>query len=118
MAKKETKAGAPTSTGDAGIKGTPEGAAAARAARDSAAKNDVFTYVAEPSKKVAPQAAVIINAVKAGTKNGKGITREKLIESLTGVLVTRQPVGRIISYYQKLISSETGAVTVTKGVAA
>jgi hypothetical protein len=125
MAKKETKsAAAPTSTGDAGIKGTPESAAKAREARDSAAKNDVFTHVGDPNKKVAPQATVIINAVKAGTKGGKGITREKLIEALSQkgpdgnqILTTRQPVGRIVSYYQKLIQ-ESGAVTITKGQAA
>jgi hypothetical protein len=77
--------------------------------------NSTFTRVYDPSgkpvpptSKLAPQAQCILNGVEAAGKDG--ITRENLVKALTGVLVTRQPVGRIISYYQKTLVA-SGAVT-------
>jgi hypothetical protein len=81
-----------------------------------APKNDLFVRVmnggkgVEPTKKLPPQAQVIVNAIEAA--GDSGIRREELVKNLTGVLQTRQPVGRIVSYYQKLIV-EVGAVTVS-----
>ena len=60
-----------------------------------------------PTTKLAPQAMVILNGIEAAGE--KGIRRKDLISNITGILVTRQPVGRIVSYYQKeLVAS--GAV--------
>lgn len=85
-----------------------------RAARDEASKGDRFVYlgmVKEGTKKLAPQAQVIVNAIQAAGK--KGVTRAELVDSLKGVLVTRQPEGRILSYYQTLII-DTGYIAMTK----
>jgi hypothetical protein len=97
--------------------GNAAGAAKAREAKDAAAAKDVFTYVGEPKEKVAPQAMVIIATIKAAGK--KGINRDELVQALSQqvdgkpVLVTKQPVSRILSYYQKLIVN-VGAVEVAK----
>lgn len=62
--------------------------------------------------KLAPQAMVIVNTIEAA--GPKGISRKELCEKLPAAgLVTRQPVGRIVSYYQKPIL-EAGCVTLTK----
>ena len=93
---------------------SPEALKAARDARERAASQDVFTYVgkvAEGTKKLAPQAQVIVNAIQAAGKGG--ITREKLVAGLKGVLVTRQPESRILSYYQSTIV-DLGHVSLTK----
>jgi hypothetical protein len=49
--------------------------------------------------KLAPQLQVIVNTLEAAGK--EGMTREELVKALDGVITTRQPVGRIVSYYQK-----------------
>ena len=113
MAEKTTKApkAAPAAV-PAGK--NPEALAAARAARETAAQGDIFTYVGkvqEGTKKLAPQAQVIVNAIQAAGKTG--ISREKLVAGLKGVLVTRQPEGRILSYYQKTIV-DLGYISLTK----
>jgi hypothetical protein len=69
----------------------------------------------EPVKKIAPQARVIINAIEAAGQGG--ITRADLVANLKGVLQTRQPEGRILSYYQKLITETEKLVTLTKVIA-
>lgn len=82
--------------------------------------NDVFKRVfaggkaVAPTGKVPPQAMVIINTLEAAGKDG--LSRTELNKNLTGVLVTKQPVGRIVTYYQKLLV-ECGAVTRTAGAA-
>jgi hypothetical protein len=85
--------------------------AKAREAREATAKGDKFIHlgeVKEGTKKLPPQAQVIVNTIAAAGKDG--LTREALCKNLEGgVLTTRQPVGRIVSYYQKLIV-ETGHV--------
>ena len=76
-------------------------------------ENDRFTRVfidgkAAPAlnadgtaKRIAPQLQAIANVLEAIGESG--CTRKELVELLSkpGVLTTRQPVGRILSYYQK-----------------
>jgi hypothetical protein len=73
---------------------------------------DIFTACdPQPENiKIAPQAQQIVNLVIAAGK--KGVTRKDLVASMDGVVVTRQPQGRILSYYQKLIT-ENAMVTIT-----
>lgn len=62
--------------------------------------------------KLAPQAMVILNLIEA---HPNGISRKDLLDKLPAAgLVTRQPVGRILSYYQKAITTETGCCTLEK----
>jgi hypothetical protein len=112
MAEKTTKAPATSAGNKAPNTSKQDAMKVARDARDSAAKNDRFVHVgkvAEGTKTLAPQAQTIVNAIQAAGKGG--ITRSDLVKSLDGVLTTRQPVGRIVSYYQKLIT-ETGHVEI------
>jgi len=53
------------------------------------------------AQKVAPQLQAIANTLEAVGE--AGCTRKELVEKLSvpGVLTTKQPVGRILSYYQK-----------------
>lgn len=92
-----------------------EEAAAAKAAekaeRVRKAQGDTFKFVKEPEAKLPPQAQGIVNLVKAAGK--KGITRKDLVEAMEGVIETRQPLGRILTYYQKRLT-EIGAVEMTK----
>lgn len=75
--------------------------------------NDVFIAVdPQPETKIAPQAKGIANLVVAA--GPKGLTRKQLVENMEGVIETRQPQGRILSYYQKLLIDQ-GYVTVVEG---
>jgi hypothetical protein len=118
MAKtKETKPAA-TAAGAAGTPATPTptGAGPAdKAARAAKAEKDVFVFVKDPEKKVAPQAQNIINLVKAAGK--AGLSRADLVKQMKGVVQTRQPEGRILTYYQKLLTTETGALTLAPAAA-
>lgn len=112
-ATKSAKGAAPAAETATAVAEAP---AAEKAERGS---NDVFHRTlgadgkpAAPSKKLPPQAQTIVNAVEAAGK--KGIGRKDLNAALEGVLQTRQPVGRIVTYYQKLLQ-EVGAVTITSG---
>lgn len=59
-----------------------------------------------------PQVKVIANLLEA--KGDAGMTRKELCDALPGAgLVTRQPVGRIVSYYQKDMV-ENGIITIVK----
>ena len=69
------------------------------AQRNTLAKADVFIFVKNPEKPVAPQANCIVECIK--TAGPDGIGREPLIEVLKQKLVTRQPAERILTYYQK-----------------
>lgn len=100
---------------------TDKPSAAAIAAK---AAKDVFTRILDgdskptvPTSKLAPQAMVIVNAIEAAGS----VTREDLNialgDGVTGPLKTRQPVGRIVSYYQKALIA-SGTVTITKASAA
>jgi hypothetical protein len=109
MAKQTKQAQTPVAPAPAANAETPEQKA-------ERVKNDRFTRNMKdgkpvvPNGKIPPQAMVIINAVEAAGK--AGITRGDLVKNITGVLVTKQPVGRIVSYYQKLVQ-ECGAVTIS-----
>jgi hypothetical protein len=94
-------------------------------ARATAAQGDLFrgvpvegkwngdkTKFVDPAGRMAPQAMVIINRIRVAGK--AGIARKDLVPALVPAgLVTRQPAGRILAYYQKDIVA-CGAVTVTK----
>lgn len=100
MPKKLTKK---SETGDETVD-KPETNEAAKPAEERGGK-DKFVYVGEPNCKVAPQAQGIVNVLKEQGK--KGCTRKELVVALEGRIETRQPVGRILSYYQKkLIEAE------------
>jgi hypothetical protein len=84
--------------------------------------NDRFTRVfadgkgATPTKdgqpkKIAPQLQVIANTLEAAGE--AGLTRAELVKNLEGVITTRQPIGRIVTYYQKDIVA-FGIATITK----
>jgi hypothetical protein len=83
--------------------------------------NDLFKRVMEGGKgkihtgKLAPQALVIMNTIEAAGDGG--ISRKDLVAALgdgsTGPLKTRQPAGRIVSYYQKALIA-SGAVVLEK----
>jgi hypothetical protein len=103
MAKKETKAAAA-----APANGTAPATNAPATGGVERGSGDLFVRVYKDGKpveigKMPPQAKVIVNAVEAAGKTG--IKRAELVKNLTGVLVTRQPVGRIVSYYTKLLKS-------------
>lgn len=51
------------------------------------------------AKRVAPQLQVIADVLAAAGE--AGTTRKELVAALEGKLTTRQPIGRILSYYQK-----------------
>lgn len=85
----------------------------ARHAQASALSKDRLFFVKDTDKKLAPQAQVIVNTLKAAGK--AGMTRKELCDALPAAgLQTKQPVGRILSYYQKAIV-ECGAVTIEAG---
>lgn len=86
-----------------------ENAAKAAEKKSTKAGNTVFKYVAEPSCKLAPQAQVIVAILKEAGENG--LTRNQLTEAMVGVVETRQPHGRILSYYQKKLLDSGAIVT-------
>lgn len=88
------------------------GAMAAERAR--VAQGDRFTFVADLAKG-APQAKGIVNILKAA--GPKGMTRTELTAAMKGVITTRQPEGRILSYYQKDLMA-AGAITIIQATAA
>lgn len=76
-----------------------------------AAKPDIFTFVKQVGKdeKLAPQARVIVNTLE----QMKSTDRESFVKALMGKLQTRQPEGRILTYYQKLLV-ERGYITIAE----
>lgn len=100
----------PPTTPDAGTTAKGKGG---RPAGFSTKGSDIFKGVdPQPTGKIAPQAQQIANLVVAAGKNG--ITRDDLIKKMDGVVVTRQPQGRILSYYQKALI-EGGFITHEEG---
>lgn len=65
--------------------------------RRTIAKEDLFVFVKNPEKPVAPQATTIVNTIAA---HPQGIKRDDLVEALKTALTTRQPPARILTYYQ------------------
>ena len=90
-------------------------AAKMREARDAAQAKDKFVYVKEPEKKFAPQAMGILEILKKAGK--KGLSRVELVKAMDGVITSRQPLGRILSYYQKALA-ESGCVELIADAAA
>lgn len=88
------------------------GAMAAERAR--VAQGDRFTFVADLAKG-APQAKGIVNILKAA--GPKGMTRTELTAAMKGVITTKQPEGRILSYYQKDLMA-AGAITIVQATSA
>jgi GTPase Era involved in 16S rRNA processing len=81
-------------------------------AKAAARDGDVFKFVKDPEKKQAPQAQIILNAVKAAGK--KGITRGNLLKIMEKEVTTRQPIARILSYYQGPLVKEHEAIVIEK----
>lgn len=108
MATKETKKVAAVTTAP---RAKVDAMARAREARDSRADLDTFEAVADqPSdKKLPPQAQAIVNILIASGPT----KRSDLTKSMEAVVTTRQPMGRILTYYQKRLEQE-GYVTITK----
>lgn len=75
----------------------------------------VYTFAKEPAEgvKVAPQLALIIKHVKAAGE--QGIEVPKLVAALDAddAFQTRQPVERILSYYQNTLTIN-GIITIEK----
>ena len=66
--------------------------------------------------KNAPQEQIICNLLEAS--GPKGLSRKDLCDKLPAAgLVTKQPVGRIVSYYQKPLVTK-GCITITKAAPA
>ena len=75
----------------------------------------VYTVCREltPEDKLQPQAKQMVDIIIAAGPDG--IDRETLVAELTKVVKTRQPVERIVAFYQqKLGAKGTGLVAVTK----
>ena len=111
MAKKEIKGAVEGEQVEGKDAGKVEAAAKMREAKASAAAGDKFTFAGEPTSKLAPQAQGIVNIIKEAGK--KGCSRAELVAAMEGVITTRQPMQRILAYYQKQLI-EVGAVTFTK----
>jgi hypothetical protein len=93
--------------------------AAEKAAKEEKAAKDRFIRVMKDGKgvdsngkKLPPQAQGICNILEAA--GDKGLTREELVAKMKGVIQTRQPEGRILSYYQKAIVAR-GMVKLVEG---
>lgn len=89
--------------------------------RKSIAQGDVFVFVKTPEKPIAPQANVIVETIKAA--GDEGLKRDALVANLKGVLKTRQPEERILTYYQaslidagiiKIVNPERDAAAAAK----
>jgi hypothetical protein len=98
--------------------GAPEAASKAKADKETVAQGDKFVRNLDdagkgvaPTKKLPPQAETIVNLIE--TAGADGITRKDLVDKMKGTVVTRQPEGRILTYYQKLIQ-EMGSVKLVK----
>lgn len=94
MAKKDAQPNVPA-----------EGAPAAEAKKEKPVTKTQFSFVKDPDEKakLAPQARVIVGAIK----ELKSVEREALVKVLSdGRLTTRQPVERILTYYQKSLETQ------------
>ena len=90
-------------------KGIGEIAKAAAAQRNTIAQADVFVFVRNPEKPVAPQAKTIIATIEA--HGAEGVVRPQLVKELVTTLTTRQPAERILTYYQKTLV-DVGAIQI------
>jgi len=109
MAEKTTKK-APAAAAAAASTTAPAPGVAAPAAPAAPKTIDTFAFVkpVAEGEKLAPQARVIVNVLA----DLKTATREDLAKALEGKLQTRQPIGRIVTYYQKSLV-ERGYITIS-----
>ena len=133
MAKKETKnaaSAAPANPAAPAAKPTPAAPAVKKPFGKEPNGNDVFIRVmngkegaplthknakGETVPCTTPQVKVIANLLEASPNNR--LTRKELVAQLPAAgLVTRQPVGRIVSYYQKPMVDD-GIITIEKAPA-
>ena len=66
----------------------------------------VYRFNRDPieGEKISPQAEVILSTIKGA--GADGITRGELIEQLSELLTTKQPVARVLAFYQpKMVES-------------
>jgi hypothetical protein len=101
MANKTTaKAIKPASAPEAAKTAAPKAAASPKPAAPKITKVDRFFFLkgVGEGEKLAPQARVIINMM---SQHPDGLSRAELVTAVTGKLNTRQPEGRILTYYQK-----------------
>jgi len=89
---------------------------AAREARESRLANDKFGFIGESMKdgktfKLAPQAQAIVDIIKNAEEP---LTRKELVEAMGSKVTTRQPMGRILTYYQKQLV-QVGAIEIVAG---
>jgi hypothetical protein len=91
-------------------------AEAKKAAREAKKNQDRFVFLTDKvkGKKLAPQAQGIVGILQ--TAGAEGLTREQLVNAMRGVITTRQPEGRILSYYQKTLV-EAGFVKIEDAAA-
>ncbi len=117
MAKKETTkapaAAAASANADARAK-LPD-ATETKAAAPKTIDTFFFKKAVAEGEKLAPQARVIVNVLS--TSGEKGMSRDDLVSALKGKLVTRQPEGRILTYYQKTLVERGYLVIETSPVA-
>jgi len=114
MPKKETKEAAPKKSAEELKKEKADKAAAMKKAKEEKAAKQIFNFKgmpAEGDKKLCKQEQGIMDLIKTAGK--KGITRPDLLTAMEEVITTVQPIGRILSYYQKGLV-ERGYVEVTQ----
>ena len=93
--------------GDAAV---AEPKAPAKPKKSELKKSDVFIFTGDGGEiKVAPQARRILECLEAA--GGDGMTRSQLLEAMSAVVETRQPIDRILTYYEKALV-ESGTVTI------
>lgn len=85
--------------------------AEAKKERNAKRDQDRFVFVNKPEGKIAPQALSIVNILETAGK--KGLTRKELVSAMSGVVETRQPMGRILTYYQKKLAEELKAISIS-----
>lgn len=95
------EAGSPTAGEAAPQSDNPTADRKPRATPRPALKVSKFVFAKDPDGKLAPQAKLILKHVKEA--GDEGISREDLCKALTAdsEFVTRQPVERIVGYYQR-----------------
>ncbi len=108
MAEKKTTKAPAAAAAAASTTAPAAGAAPAKVAAPKTVDTFKFVKPVAEGEKLAPQARVIVNVL---SEHKAGITREDLSKALDGKLTTRQPIGRIVTYYQKLLV-ERGYITI------
>lgn len=113
MAKAKVAVTETKQTADENTTAETQAASAEKAPKAARGNTDKFVFQKDlaEGQKFAPQALLIVKHVKAHNT----ITRDQLCEELAKdpEFKTKQPVGRIVSYYQKDLAS-AGLFTIEK----